>query len=86
MAQQIAALGGYVRRIAILDDDVDDMRNVLSDACRRGTGIVITTGGLGPTPDDLTVEVIAAILDAELTVDESLVQRYMESRTIEKRE
>ena len=86
MAQQIAALGGYVRRIAILDDDVDDMRNVLSDACRRGTRIVITTGGLGPTPDDLTVEVIAAILDAELTVDESLVQRYMESRSIEKRE
>ena len=86
MAQQIAALGGYVRRIAILDDDVDDIQNVLSDACRRDTRIVITTGGLGPTPDDLTVEVIAAILDVGVVVDESLVLRYMESRSIEKRE
>ena len=53
MAQQIAALGGYVRRIAILDDDVDEISRVLSDACKRKTRIVITSGGLGPTPDDL---------------------------------
>jgi nicotinamide-nucleotide amidase len=86
MAQQIAALGGYVRRIAILDDDLDDLNSVLSDACRRDTRIVITTGGLGPTPDDLTVEVIAAIVDVEVAVDESLVLRYMESRGIEKRD
>ena len=29
MAQQIAALGGYVRRIAILDDDMDELTGVL---------------------------------------------------------
>ena len=32
MAQQIAALGGYVRRIAILDDDMDELTGVLKDA------------------------------------------------------
>ena len=86
MARQIAALGGYVRRIAILDDDPGEISGVLSDACRRGTRIAITSGGLGPTPDDLTVEVMAAILGVEVAVDESLVGRFMHSRGIERRE
>ena len=85
MAQQIASLGGYVRRIAILDDDVDELRTVLDDACARDTRLVITTGGLGPTPDDLTVEVLASILDVDVEIDEDLVQRFMENRSIEKR-
>ena len=86
IAQQIAALGGYVRRIVILDDDLDDMRSVLGDAYKRGTRIIITTGGLGPTPDDMTVDAIAAIVAADLVVDENLVALYMDSRGIEKRE
>jgi molybdenum cofactor synthesis domain-containing protein len=86
MAQQIAALGGYVRRIAIIDDDMDELTGVLEDACQRGTRVVITTGGLGPTPDDMTVEAIAKIMDVGTEVDESLIARYMESRNIEKRE
>ena len=85
MAQQIAALGGYVRRIAILDDDMDELTGVLKDACQRGTQVVITTGGLGPTPDDMTVEAIAKIMGVGTAVDETLVERYMESRGIEKR-
>jgi molybdenum cofactor synthesis domain-containing protein len=86
MAQQIAALGGYVRRIAILDDDVDELRSVLGDACERQTRMVITTGGLGPTPDDLTVEVLASILGVAVEEDEAMVARFMENRGIEKRE
>ena len=86
MAQQIAALGGYVRRIAILDDDMDELTGVLADACKRGTKVVITTGGLGPTPDDMTVEAIAQTMGVQTETDESLVARYMESRNIAKRE
>ena len=61
MAQQISALGGYVRRIAILDDDMDELTSSLEDACRRGARMIITSGGLGPTPDDMTVEAVARI-------------------------
>ena len=86
MAQQIAALGGYVRRIAILDDDVDELQSVLADACTRQTRMIITTGGLGPTPDDLTVSVLASILGVDVEVDEELVQHFMKSRDIAKRE
>ena len=86
MARQIAALGGYVRRIAILDDDAEEISGVLSDACGRGTRIAITSGGLGPTPDDLTVEVMAAIMGVEVAVDETLVDRFMRSRGIGRRQ
>jgi nicotinamide-nucleotide amidase len=67
MAQQIAGLGGYIRRISILDDDVDDMVRVLADAVDRKTRAIITTGGLGPTPDDLTVEAIARLKGVDIS-------------------
>lgn len=86
MAQQIAALGGYVRRIAILDDDVEELCSVLADACARQTRMIITTGGLGPTPDDLTVAALASILGVEVEQDEEMVQRFMANRGIEQRE
>ena len=86
MAQQISALGGYVRRIAILDDDMDELASSLEDACRRGARLIITSGGLGPTPDDMTVEAVARILDVDLHTDEELVARFMGARNIASRD
>ena len=86
MAQQIAALGGYVRRICILDDQMEELTSVFQDACQRGAKLIITTGGLGPTPDDMTVQAIAQIKGEEIVVDEALVAHFMASRDIEKRE
>lgn len=86
MSQQIARLGGHIRRIGILDDDVDDLVSTLQDACERQTRIIITSGGLGPTPDDLTVEALARLLDVEVEVDESLIAVFMERRDIAKRQ
>ena len=85
MAQQIAALGGYVRRICILDDQMEELTSVFKDACQRGTKLIITTGGLGPTPDDMTVQAIAQIKGEEIIVDDALVAHFMASRDIEKR-
>ncbi len=86
MAQQIAGLGGYIRRISIIDDDIDEMVRVLADAVDRKTRAIITTGGLGPTPDDLTVEAIARLKGVEIIVKESLVEKFMRDREIAKRE
>jgi nicotinamide-nucleotide amidase len=86
MAQQIARLGGYVRRIGILDDELDEVVGVLDSACRRQARIVITSGGLGPTPDDLTVEAVSRLLGVEIEIDEDLVQSFMEKRQIPRRE
>lgn len=86
MAQQVARLGSHTRRIAIIDDDVDDLIAVFRNAIDRDTRIIITTGGLGPTPDDLTVEVIAQLKGVEVAVNEELVQHFMRTRDIDCRE
>jgi nicotinamide-nucleotide amidase len=86
LAQQITALGGYVRRICILDDDMQELTSVLQNACDRNSRVLITTGGLGPTPDDMTTAALARIMGVGTAVDEGLVARYMESRDIANRE
>src|SRR5690606_39370681 len=57
-----------VRRTSVGDDD-GAIQDAASQALAR-TGLVICTGGLGPTEDDRTVRAIAAILGCELVVDE----------------
>lgn len=86
MAQQIARLGGQIRRVTILDDDIEDLVRVLGDAVDRKTRVIVTTGGLGPTPDDLTVEAIARLKGVPVVVNEPLVEKFMRDREIEKRE
>ncbi|MCH2664198.1 molybdopterin-binding protein, partial [bacterium] len=86
MAQQVARLGGQISRIVILDDDVDDLVQVLGDAVERKTRVIITTGGLGPTPDDLTVEAISRLKGVDVVVNESLVEKFMQDREIKRRD
>src|SRR5690242_21943667 len=62
LSQQITKLGGTMQRISILDDDQPSIVKALGDAVARGAKTIITTGGLGPTPDDLTVPSIAELL------------------------
>ncbi len=86
MAQQVARLGGHISRIVILDDDIEDVVRVLRDSISRETRVIITTGGLGPTPDDLTVEAIARLKGVDVVVNESLVEKFRRDREIAKRE
>src|SRR3712207_4608763 len=86
MAQQIAELGGNLRRVTQLVDDLDQIVDALDDSMRRGTGIIITTGGLRPTPDDLTVEAVARVLNRETVVDEATLDDYMRRRNLSSRD
>ncbi|MDR1028596.1 MAG: CinA family nicotinamide mononucleotide deamidase-related protein, partial [Clostridiales Family XIII bacterium] len=53
-------------------DNPARLKAVLEHALRE-TELVITTGGLGPTQDDLTKEVIAEVMGAELMLDEAVL-------------
>jgi len=60
---------------------VGDNRRRLVEVMRRAWGrsqLTITTGGLGPTEDDLTREAIAEVLGEEMTVDPALEQELRE--------
>jgi molybdenum cofactor synthesis domain-containing protein len=59
LARRLAALGVEVGLIAVLPDDVDQVAAFVREQA-AAAGVVIVTGGLGGTPDDLTREAIAA--------------------------
>ncbi len=71
IAGELTALGVEVVRMSQLPDDLAVVTAALRDALSR-VDLVITSGGLGPTPDDLTRESIAAALDEEPAVDPEL--------------
>lgn len=59
LVRQLTALGVEVGRITALPDRLEVVSEAISSALGRAD-LVLTTGGLGPTPDDLTREAIAA--------------------------
>ena len=86
IAQQTFQLGGTIRRISMLRDEFDEMKEAIQGSIeRRQTGLIITTGGLGPTPDDMTVEMIAEMMGKDVIVDQATIQSYMERRQLRDR-
>ena len=71
LAIELTALGVEVRRLGALPDRLEDVTQALTDALGR-SDVIITTGGLGPTPDDLTRESIAAVCGEEPAIDLTL--------------
>jgi len=68
IARELTALGVEVRRISALPDRLEVVAGALADALGRAD-LVMTTGGLGPTPDDLTREAIALVCGETVAVD-----------------
>ena len=71
VARSLSAHGVEVRRIVALPDRLDIVTGAVADGLAEAD-LVVTTGGLGPTPDDLTREAIAAVLGERPTVDPDL--------------
>lgn len=57
---------------ATVGDDAERMREVFRTAAHRAE-VVITTGGLGPTPDDITRKVIATVFRRRLILDQAVL-------------
>ncbi len=69
LSQRLAALGIAVRRHQTIADDQADIRQSISDAAASAE-IVLITGGLGPTADDLTRPALAEALGEPLETDQ----------------
>jgi len=72
IGQGLAAAGIRIARRAAVGDEVDAIRNAVAEALAR-TGVVITTGGLGPTRDDITKTAVAQLLGRGLVLDEQVL-------------
>ena len=77
LARTLAALGVRIVRRATCGDDASSIAEAVGDALNR-TGAVITTGGLGPTADDLTKPAIAAIFGRGMITDAGVLHALEE--------
>lgn len=71
LARDLTAGGVVVGRMTALPDDLEAVTAAFRDGL-AGADLVVSTGGLGPTPDDLTREAIAAALGETPAVDPRL--------------
>jgi len=78
MAKRATSMGISVKRITAIGDDVNEIANTIREALRRKPRFIITTGGLGPTFDDKTLEGIAKALNGELEVNEKALKMIKE--------
>ena len=71
ITDQLNSLGVEVRRKLVIGDDRPLLTEAVRDALHHA-GIVILSGGLGPTEDDVTREAVAAALDRELRFNQEI--------------
>jgi nicotinamide-nucleotide amidase len=76
LGQTLSAAGARIVRRTSVADRADEIRGAVDEALSR-TGFVITTGGLGPTRDDLSKNVVADLLDMPLQFDEAVWQAVL---------
>lgn len=68
LAREISLLGARVTRFTAVDDDIKEIAGSIKEALKRGAGCIISTGGLGPTFDDLTLKGVADATGHELSL------------------
>src|SRR5687767_2704134 len=73
LTEQLNRIGIDVKLKTIVGDDDSRLEETIKDAVKRSR-VVITTGGLGPTEDDITRKVAARALGRRLFLDESLLE------------
>src|SRR5918999_252808 len=77
IARRLADIGVRVTRRVSVADQPEDIRQAVAEALRRA-GAVLTTGGLGPTRDDVTKKVVADLYSAPLHFDEGVWATLLE--------
>ncbi len=83
LAEQLAASGLPHHRQTVVGDNRERLIAAVREIAQRGARVLITTGGLGPTPDDLTTEAIAAAFGSDL-VEHPEVWAEIEARLRER--
>jgi len=91
LAKRITTLGLNVSRVTIIGDSVEEISAAIIEAVRRKPKFILTTGGLGPTFDDKTLEGIAKAVNRLLKVNQEALKmveekyrRYVKEGRIEK--
>lgn len=74
VTERLSALGIDVKIKTVVGDNRDDLAAVLRQALARAD-VIVLSGGLGPTDDDLTRDVVSDVLGLTMDVDEAIVEK-----------
>ena len=72
VSERLAERGVEVAHIQVVADRPDDLEAALRFMAGEGMDLIVTTGGLGPTADDLTAEIVARFADREMVLDKGM--------------
>jgi molybdenum cofactor synthesis domain-containing protein len=69
LSKQATQLGANIKRITVIQDTIQEIDSIINEAIARKPQFIITTGGLGPTFDDKTLQGIAKALNRKTEVN-----------------
>lgn len=88
MGGELSRIGASVDRCVVIRDEESEIVNAIDNAFNR-VDVVLVTGGLGPTKDDITKKVLCKYFDTKLVEDKSVlanIKQLFESRNREMQE
>jgi nicotinamide-nucleotide amidase len=77
LSERLRERGVELADIIVVGDRPSDVRAALDFLAREGMDLIITSGGLGPTADDLTAEVVGGFAGRPMVLDEALEERIL---------
>ncbi|HET7444909.1 MAG TPA: competence/damage-inducible protein A [Solirubrobacterales bacterium] len=78
VSERLADRGVEVAHILIVGDRPEDLEAALRFMAEEGLDLIVTSGGLGPTADDLTAEVVGRFAGRELRIDSEMEEKISE--------
>jgi nicotinamide-nucleotide amidase len=75
LSERLRDSGVDVAMIEVVGDRPEDLQTALRQMAEAGVAVIVTSGGLGPTADDLTAEIVGAFCGREMVLDTELEGR-----------
>ena len=89
VGKRLAMMGTMLKEITTVDDDLVEIATAFRAATRRSPDFLVVIGGLGPTPDDMTLKGVADALGVQLTRSEAaldMIRKHYTKRGLGKME
>ncbi len=78
ICRKLTLLGFEVKRITVVGDHINDIASALRESLARNPRLIVVTGGLGPTFDDVTREAVAEALGRRLVLNGEALEMVKE--------
>jgi len=78
IARKASEVGAHLRRITCVGDDIKEIAGALKEALSRGVELIIFTGGLGPSDDDVTIQAIGKAVGRRVELNPEAVEMIRE--------